>query len=791
MKTVQLGQLSAREQKEAQNEVSILRQLNHPNIVRYVDSFTTGRAQRAGPALCIIMEYADGGDLAKYLKDRRGALLREGDIMPLFLQLCLALKHLHDRRILHRDLKTQNIFLTAHRTRPVVKLGDFGISTTLQSSLALAKTVCGTPYYFSPELCQNKPYNNKSDVWSAGCVLYELCTLRHAFDGASMQALMGRIVKGQYKPLPQTLTASLRSLVAAMLQRSVHSRPSVNRILSLDWVQACVQTLLDAQQRQPPPPPPPAAAPGGEQAPPPSGAVGGAKLEAKHLQEQAAKQKRDIEKRMAAAVARERQDQARRQAAAAAAAAEQRQRRGCGGGGVVVAADAEADKAREERAKRRRREAAEAQRRRQLQLQQQQRAPAPPTGRDGWSKVDEHVAGLRRQLDGGNDNGGGGGGGGRFAQIKGLPLMDPAAAAFLEARLEAQMNRHKPCNPFAAASQRERQHAAHAEGLVKRYGGGGGGGGGTPNHLRQQQQQRHPPPPSPPPLQQPPCSPPATRGFNLDTALQGFEGGRCGGGGGGGGGESAEELWRQRQIAIERQRRSEREDAAAAAAAAAAQEPLPPQRLPREDEGDDPSQCLWNARPQAFEEGLRAPPPPPPPLPAPVASASGSPLRHDDLPAAAKDRRRLGGVESGGAPDATEYADVLARLRRNVLGAPGLSCGAEDDDGAGEYFEEASQDAPLPQQQQRQERRRQEGDGRAQLHTGAAAPFVAHACGLAEREAAIRKRLEGTLGTELFGAAYAAMCSGDDRRAYELLVDHQAVLPLFSQLLYCVASCQG
>ena len=96
------------------------------------------------------------------------------------------MKHVHDRKILHRDLKAQNIFLTK---RGIVKLGDFGIARVLSNTVSRAKTVVGTPYYLSPEIIENKPYNFKSDIWSLGVLLYELCSLRPPFNATSLSAV--------------------------------------------------------------------------------------------------------------------------------------------------------------------------------------------------------------------------------------------------------------------------------------------------------------------------------------------------------------------------------------------------------------------------------------------------------------------------------------------------------------------------------------------------------------------------------------------------------------------------
>ena len=95
----------------------------------------------------------------------------------------------------------------------MVKLGDFGIARVLKNTQELASTAIGTPYYLSPEICENKPYNNKSDVWSLGCILYELCTLKHAFEAGNMKSLVLKILKGSYPPIPACYSRDLRDLV--------------------------------------------------------------------------------------------------------------------------------------------------------------------------------------------------------------------------------------------------------------------------------------------------------------------------------------------------------------------------------------------------------------------------------------------------------------------------------------------------------------------------------------------------------------------------------------------------
>eukprot|EP00672_Neobodo_designis_P007696 CAMPEP_0174859628 /NCGR_PEP_ID=MMETSP1114-20130205/46967_1 /TAXON_ID=312471 /ORGANISM="Neobodo designis, Strain CCAP 1951/1" /LENGTH=342 /DNA_ID=CAMNT_0016094585 /DNA_START=78 /DNA_END=1103 /DNA_ORIENTATION=+ len=232
-KRVVLTSMKPAERKEAVNEVNVLKRLRHPNIVEYLGSF------ERDDTLHIFMEYANAGDVEALIKSQKstGQLFEENLIASLVLQMASAIKYLHSRRILHRDLKSQNVFLS--RRRPggplVVKLGDFGISTVLRNTHALAKTVCGTPYYFSPELCLNKPYNSKTDIWSLGCILYEMATTRHAFDAQNMKALVARILKGNYNPISSRYGADLQKLIDQMLQQKADRRLDIDGVLSSSW----------------------------------------------------------------------------------------------------------------------------------------------------------------------------------------------------------------------------------------------------------------------------------------------------------------------------------------------------------------------------------------------------------------------------------------------------------------------------------------------------------------------------------------------------------------------------
>nr|XP_033798097.1 serine/threonine-protein kinase Nek1 isoform X2 [Geotrypetes seraphini] len=238
VKEINISRMSNKERQESRKEVAVLANMKHPNIVQYKESF------EEGGCLYIVMDYCEGGDLFKRINAQKGVLFSEDQVMDWFVQICLALKHVHDRKILHRDIKSQNIFLTKDGT---IQLGDFGIARVLNSTVELARTCIGTPYYLSPEICENRPYNNKSDIWALGCVLYEMCTLKHAFEAGNMKNLVLKIIRGTFPPVSLHYSYDLRNLVSQLFKRNPKDRPSVNSILEKMFIVKRIEKFFPPQ----------------------------------------------------------------------------------------------------------------------------------------------------------------------------------------------------------------------------------------------------------------------------------------------------------------------------------------------------------------------------------------------------------------------------------------------------------------------------------------------------------------------------------------------------------------
>nr|XP_046240180.1 serine/threonine-protein kinase Nek4 isoform X2 [Scatophagus argus] len=242
IKKLNLITSSKRERRAAEQEAQLLSQLRHPNIVTYRESWEGDDCQ-----LYIVMGFCEGGDLYHRLKQQKGELLPERQVVEWFVQIAMALQYLHERNILHRDLKTQNIFLTKTN---IIKVGDLGIARVLENQNDMASTLIGTPYYMSPELFSNKPYNHKSDVWALGCCVYEMSTLKHAFNAKDMNSLVYRIVEGKLPQMPSRYDPQLGELIKSMLCKRPEDRPDVKLILRQPYIKRQIALFLEATKEK-------------------------------------------------------------------------------------------------------------------------------------------------------------------------------------------------------------------------------------------------------------------------------------------------------------------------------------------------------------------------------------------------------------------------------------------------------------------------------------------------------------------------------------------------------------
>ena len=225
-----LKQMQISDNEEAssqfQTEVQILSTIHSPYVIKYYDNFISPASFN------IITEYCENGDLSELLLNysSQGKKLNELLIWKFFVQISLGLHYLHNKKILHRDIKTKNIFLTKNLD---AKIGDLGIAKILFNT-SHAHTFIGTPYYLSPELCKDMPYDEKSDVWALGVVLYEMTTLRHPFDAESQLSLYSKIINEKYEEVDGNYSNELKRMIKALLEKDARNRPRMVDIVNLD-----------------------------------------------------------------------------------------------------------------------------------------------------------------------------------------------------------------------------------------------------------------------------------------------------------------------------------------------------------------------------------------------------------------------------------------------------------------------------------------------------------------------------------------------------------------------------
>ena len=237
LKKVKIAQLKEKEQENALNEIRILASIDHPSIVSYKDCFI----DRTDQTLCIVMEYLAGGDLYHKIAEckKSRAFIPERLIWRYLIQLLLGLKHLHSLNIMHRDLKSANVFLSEDLSQ--IKLGDLNVSKVMKSRLVYTQT--GTPYYASPEVWRDEPYDSKSDIWSLGCVAYEMCNRAPPFNGKKMEELFHKIQLGKFDRVCTVYSEDLNQIVTKCLEVSPLARPDCQALLDLPAISVYLREL--------------------------------------------------------------------------------------------------------------------------------------------------------------------------------------------------------------------------------------------------------------------------------------------------------------------------------------------------------------------------------------------------------------------------------------------------------------------------------------------------------------------------------------------------------------------
>ena len=229
LKRVKFAKLNEKEKSNALNEIRILASINNKNIISYKEAFF----DENDSSLDIVMEYADQGDLFQLITEHKKTKkhFTEEEIWNTLIQLLNGLKSLHELNILHRDLKSANVFLFKGG---IVKLGDLNVSKVTRKGMGYTQT--GTPYYASPEVWKDKPYDSKSDIWSLGCVIYEMCALNPPFRAQSMEDLFKKVIRGYYPDISNKYSKDLSEILKLMIQIEVGARPNCDELLKMPIV---------------------------------------------------------------------------------------------------------------------------------------------------------------------------------------------------------------------------------------------------------------------------------------------------------------------------------------------------------------------------------------------------------------------------------------------------------------------------------------------------------------------------------------------------------------------------
>ena len=238
LKTIDISKLDNKALSNTLNEIRILCSISHPNVVGYKEAFLNGST------LCVVMEYVGGGDLSEKIAScrKRNYCINEESIWKYTVQILNGLKELHGLKILHRDIKSANIFLS--EDFETVKLGDLNIAKVAKEDFA--STQIGTPYYLAPEIWMNQKYDYRCDVFSLGCVVYEMATLRVPFDASTIQELYKKVTQGNPDPISGRYSNQLSEMIRLFLIKNPANRPTVFEAMEIPVIKAKLSKYVES-----------------------------------------------------------------------------------------------------------------------------------------------------------------------------------------------------------------------------------------------------------------------------------------------------------------------------------------------------------------------------------------------------------------------------------------------------------------------------------------------------------------------------------------------------------------
>ena len=223
LKKISILGLNEIEKSKISNEAKILANINHENIVKLIDF------HQDNECFYILMEYCEGTDLGKFIlmyKNKKENI-KENIVCSITLGICLGLEELHRNNIIHRDIKPANIIVSDNYK---IKIVDFGVSRKTSKNSTMTKYI-GTSYYMAPELIKGENYNNKVDIWSFGCVIYELLSLKLCFYDENLFSLYDKIVNKNYEYLNLNgYNPKWKDLIDLLLKKNYNQRPDIKEV---------------------------------------------------------------------------------------------------------------------------------------------------------------------------------------------------------------------------------------------------------------------------------------------------------------------------------------------------------------------------------------------------------------------------------------------------------------------------------------------------------------------------------------------------------------------------------